>query len=211
MAIDPALGKPEIRRYVIGHDCGTVINPHIVKGMTLGGIAHGLGAALLEEFVYNDEGQLITQSFMDYLLPSVARGAGGRDRASLHAVAATPCSARRVPAKAAISARRRRSPARSTTASRRSAFPSTSFRSAFPPIGDAIADAQHGKPKSKPNDHRLPRPSGAAEPAGRDPHAGRKLSVDPPDRGRRQPRLLLCRRQADPAGVEAAERSARRG
>jgi 2-furoyl-CoA dehydrogenase large subunit len=70
MAIDPALGKPEIKRYVIGHDCGTVINPHIVKGMTLGGIAHGLGAALLEEFVYNDEGQLITQSFMDYLLPS---------------------------------------------------------------------------------------------------------------------------------------------
>jgi len=70
MAIDPALGKPKIKRYVIGHDCGTVITPHIVKGMTLGGIAHGLGAALLEEFVYNDEGQLITQGFMDYLLPS---------------------------------------------------------------------------------------------------------------------------------------------
>jgi CO/xanthine dehydrogenase Mo-binding subunit len=70
MAIDPVLGKPEIRRYVIGHDCGTVINPDIVKGMTLGGIAHGLGAALLEEFVYDDEGHLITQSFMDYLLPS---------------------------------------------------------------------------------------------------------------------------------------------
>ena len=88
MAIDPVLGKPEIRRYVIGHDCGTVINPHIVKGMTLGGIAHGLGAALLEEFVYDDEGHLITQSFMDYLLPSVTRSAGGRDRASLHAVPA---------------------------------------------------------------------------------------------------------------------------
>jgi CO/xanthine dehydrogenase Mo-binding subunit len=64
------LGKPEIRRYVIGHDCGTVINPHIVKGMTLGGIAHGIGAALLEEFVYDDEGQFLTGSFMDYLLPS---------------------------------------------------------------------------------------------------------------------------------------------
>jgi 2-furoyl-CoA dehydrogenase large subunit len=70
MAIDPELGKPEIKRYVIGHDCGTVINPHIVRGMTLGGIAHGIGAALLEEFVYNGEGQLITQSFMDYPLPS---------------------------------------------------------------------------------------------------------------------------------------------
>ncbi|RUT34673.1 xanthine dehydrogenase family protein molybdopterin-binding subunit [Arsenicitalea aurantiaca] len=70
VAIDPLLGKPEIRRYVIGHDCGTVINPHIVRGMTLGGIAHGLGAALLEEFAYDAEGQLLTQSFMDYLLPS---------------------------------------------------------------------------------------------------------------------------------------------
>lgn len=70
VAMDPELGKPEIRRYVIGHDCGTVINPHIVKGMTLGGIAHGLGAALLEEFVYDEEGQMLTQSFMDYLLPS---------------------------------------------------------------------------------------------------------------------------------------------
>jgi 2-furoyl-CoA dehydrogenase large subunit len=70
VAFDPQIAKPEIRRYVIGHDCGTVINPHIVKGMTLGGIAHGIGAALLEEFVYDGEGQLLTQSFMDYLLPS---------------------------------------------------------------------------------------------------------------------------------------------
>ena len=70
MAIDPELGKPEIRRYVVGHDCGTVINPKIVRGMTMGGIAHGIGAALYEEFSYNDEGQLVTQSFMDYLLPS---------------------------------------------------------------------------------------------------------------------------------------------
>ncbi|HWW48507.1 MAG TPA: xanthine dehydrogenase family protein molybdopterin-binding subunit [Xanthobacteraceae bacterium] len=70
VAIDPVLGKPEIKRYVIGHDCGTVINPHIVKGMTLGGIAHGLGAALYEEFVYDGQGHLTTQSLMDYLLPS---------------------------------------------------------------------------------------------------------------------------------------------
>jgi 2-furoyl-CoA dehydrogenase large subunit len=70
VAFDPVIGKPEIRRYIIGHDCGTVINPHIVKGMTLGGIAHGIGASLLEEFVYDGEGQMLTQSFMDYLLPS---------------------------------------------------------------------------------------------------------------------------------------------
>jgi 2-furoyl-CoA dehydrogenase large subunit len=70
MAIDPDLGKPEIARYFVGHDCGTVINPKIVRGMTMGGIAHGIGAALYEEFAYNADGQLVAQSFMDYLLPS---------------------------------------------------------------------------------------------------------------------------------------------
>lgn len=69
-SIDPDTGKVDLRRYVIGHDCGTVINPHIVKGMTLGGIAHGIGAALMEEFSYDDQGQMTAQSFMDYLLPS---------------------------------------------------------------------------------------------------------------------------------------------
>jgi 2-furoyl-CoA dehydrogenase large subunit len=70
IAIDPELGRPEIVKYRIGHDCGTVINPKIVRGMTMGGIAHGIGAALLEEFAYDGEGQLMAQSFMDYLLPS---------------------------------------------------------------------------------------------------------------------------------------------
>ncbi len=70
MTIDPDLGKPEIRKYLVGHDCGTVINPKIVRGMTMGGIAHGIGAALYEEFAYNADGQLLAQSFMDYLLPS---------------------------------------------------------------------------------------------------------------------------------------------
>jgi 2-furoyl-CoA dehydrogenase large subunit len=70
MAIDPDLGKAEIKRYFVGHDCGTVINPKIVRGMTMGGIAHGIGAALYEEFAYDSEGQLVAQSFMDYLLPS---------------------------------------------------------------------------------------------------------------------------------------------
>jgi len=70
LSIDPDLGLPRILRYRVGHDCGTQINPKIVRGMTMGGIAHGIGAALYEEFAYNDEGQLIAQSFMDYLLPS---------------------------------------------------------------------------------------------------------------------------------------------
>jgi 2-furoyl-CoA dehydrogenase large subunit len=70
LSIDPDLGTPQIVRYQLGHDCGTQINPKIVRGMTMGGIAHGIGAALHEEFAYNDEGQLIAQTFMDYLLPS---------------------------------------------------------------------------------------------------------------------------------------------
>jgi 3-oxo-Delta1-steroid hydratase/dehydrogenase large subunit len=70
VTIDPDIGKPDIRRYLVGHDCGTVINPKIVDGMTFGGIAHGIGAALYEEFAYDEDGQMIAQSFMDYLLPS---------------------------------------------------------------------------------------------------------------------------------------------
>ena len=70
LTIDPDLGTPQILRYCVGHDCGTQINPKIVHGMTMGGIAHGIGAALYEEFAYNDEGQMVAQSFMDYLLPS---------------------------------------------------------------------------------------------------------------------------------------------
>jgi 2-furoyl-CoA dehydrogenase large subunit len=70
LTIDPELGTPHILRYRVGHDCGTQINPKIVRGMTMGGIAHGIGAALFEEFAYNAEGQMVAQSFMDYLLPS---------------------------------------------------------------------------------------------------------------------------------------------
>ena len=68
--IDPSTGKPAIRRYVCGHDCGVMINPDIVHGMTYGGIAHGVGAALYEKFAYTAEGQLASGSFMDYLIPS---------------------------------------------------------------------------------------------------------------------------------------------
>lgn len=68
--IDPDTGRPELKRYVCGHDCGVMINPDIVHGMTGGGIAHGIGAALYERFAYSDTGQLQSQSFMDYLIPS---------------------------------------------------------------------------------------------------------------------------------------------
>jgi len=69
-AIDPGTGKVELDRYFLAHDCGTVINPEVVRGMVYGGTAHGIGVALYEQFAYSDEGQPLTQSFMDYLLPS---------------------------------------------------------------------------------------------------------------------------------------------
>jgi 2-furoyl-CoA dehydrogenase large subunit len=68
--IDPGTCKVELRKYFIAHDCGTVINPDIVRGMVYGGTAHGIGVALYEQFVFSDDGQPLTQSFMDYLLPS---------------------------------------------------------------------------------------------------------------------------------------------
>ena len=71
LVIDGETGGVELLDYAIGHDCGTVINPDIVRGMTLGGIAHGIGAALYEKFVYDEGGQHLSGSFMDYLLPSV--------------------------------------------------------------------------------------------------------------------------------------------
>jgi 2-furoyl-CoA dehydrogenase large subunit len=68
--IDPDTGKPSIGKYVCGHDCGVMINPDIVHGMTYGGIAHGIGAALYEKFSYTENGQLASGTFMDYLIPS---------------------------------------------------------------------------------------------------------------------------------------------
>jgi 2-furoyl-CoA dehydrogenase large subunit len=70
IAIDPDTGQVEILDYHMGHDCGTVLNPDIVRGMSLGGIAHGIGAALYEKFEYDEGGQHLSGSFMDYLLPS---------------------------------------------------------------------------------------------------------------------------------------------
>jgi 3-oxo-Delta1-steroid hydratase/dehydrogenase large subunit len=68
--IDRVTGQVTLGPYVIGHDCGTIINPDIVHGMTYGGIAHGIGAALYERFRYDETGQFLSGTFMDYLIPS---------------------------------------------------------------------------------------------------------------------------------------------
>ncbi len=69
--IDRETAQVEILKYYIVDDCGTRLNPAIVDGMTQGAVAQGTAAALLEEYVYDDEGQILTASFMDYLLPTI--------------------------------------------------------------------------------------------------------------------------------------------
>ncbi len=68
--IDPETGTVTLDRYVVVDDVGTVINPVTLKGQIMGGIAQGVGQALMEQVVYDDEsGQLLTASFMDYAMP----------------------------------------------------------------------------------------------------------------------------------------------
>ncbi len=67
--IDPDTGTTEIVNYTAVDDFGTVINPMIVEGQVHGGVAQGVGQALLEGCVYDESGQLITGSFMDYTMP----------------------------------------------------------------------------------------------------------------------------------------------
>ncbi|PLP96760.1 xanthine dehydrogenase family protein molybdopterin-binding subunit [Cupriavidus pauculus] len=68
--VDPQTYAVHIQKYVIAEDCGRIINPLIVTGQTRGALAQGVGAALLEEVVYDADGQLLTASLVDYLLPS---------------------------------------------------------------------------------------------------------------------------------------------
>ncbi|WP_265519270.1 xanthine dehydrogenase family protein molybdopterin-binding subunit [Nitratireductor luteus] len=67
--IDPETGRISIDRYAVVDDVGHAINPMICEGQILGGIAQGVGQALLEEIVYDDDGQIMTGSLMDYSLP----------------------------------------------------------------------------------------------------------------------------------------------
>lgn len=69
--IDAETGVVEIVRYCLVDDCGTRLNPVVVEGQTDGSVAQGIGAALYEEYVYGDEAQPLTASFMDYLMPTI--------------------------------------------------------------------------------------------------------------------------------------------
>jgi carbon-monoxide dehydrogenase large subunit len=68
--VDIGTGAVRLLRYVVAHDCGKLINPVIVEGQIHGGVAQGVGGGLLEEMVYDEHGQLLTGTFMDYLVPT---------------------------------------------------------------------------------------------------------------------------------------------
>jgi carbon-monoxide dehydrogenase large subunit len=68
---DPETAEVRIRRYCVVHDCGRLINPRIVEGQVHGGVAQGIGGALYERMVYDENGQLLNASFMDFLMPYV--------------------------------------------------------------------------------------------------------------------------------------------
>ena len=68
--VDPETMIPSIRKYVVVHDCGTMINPMIVAGQVLGGVAQGIGNAFYEQLAFDAQGQLLNATLADYLLPT---------------------------------------------------------------------------------------------------------------------------------------------
>jgi carbon-monoxide dehydrogenase large subunit len=76
---DPDTAEISILKYAVVHDCGHLINPMIVEGQIHGGVAQGVGGALYERMVYDDAGQLLNASFMDFLMPYVTEVPAGID------------------------------------------------------------------------------------------------------------------------------------
>jgi len=70
--VDVETGKAQVVRYVAVDDCGPAINPMLIDGQIHGGVTHAIGQALYEQVVYDDEGQLVTGTFVDYAMPTAA-------------------------------------------------------------------------------------------------------------------------------------------
>jgi carbon-monoxide dehydrogenase large subunit len=70
--IDMRVFVPKIRNYVVVHDAGVLINPKLAEGQVLGGVCQGIGGGLFEEVVYGGDGQLLTGSLIDYLVPTAS-------------------------------------------------------------------------------------------------------------------------------------------
>ena len=70
VAIDRETGAVEVERYLIAYDVGRAVNPMLIEGQLVGGLAQGLGGALFEEFCYDDRGEPLSTTFADYLVPT---------------------------------------------------------------------------------------------------------------------------------------------
>jgi carbon-monoxide dehydrogenase large subunit len=68
--VDPVTCFVKIHKFIVAEDCGRIINPMIVDGQVHGGVAQGIGAALYEEMIYDEDGQLVSASLVDYVIPS---------------------------------------------------------------------------------------------------------------------------------------------
>ena len=69
VAVDERTGQVSVLRYAVAHEGGEEINPQVVEGQIIGGVAQGIGGALLEQFSYGEDGQPKSTTFADYLLP----------------------------------------------------------------------------------------------------------------------------------------------
>ncbi len=108
-------GRSEVVRYLAVDDCGPAINPMLIDGQVHGGIAHAIGQALYEQVVYDEDGQLVTGTFVDYALPTAAELPCVRDRPHRDAVAGELARGQGHRRGRARSPRRRRSSTRSST------------------------------------------------------------------------------------------------
>jgi aerobic carbon-monoxide dehydrogenase large subunit len=72
VAVDPKLGHVDLIDYVVVEDCGRIINPRTVHGQTIGSVVQGLGGAIMEHLQYDEQGQLLTGSLADYLIPTAS-------------------------------------------------------------------------------------------------------------------------------------------
>ena len=108
--VDPTTGQVTILRYLVVHDCGRVVNPMLADGQVVGGVVQGIGGALYEHLVYDESGQPLSGSFMDYAMPLAAYVPSVElDHIESRVELATRWGSR-ASARAALSGRQRRSP-----------------------------------------------------------------------------------------------------
>ena len=116
--VDPGTAVVKVRRFVAVDDCGTRINPMIIEGQVHGGLTDGVGMALMEQIAFDEDGNCLGGSLMDYLIPTAVEVPDWETDFTVTPVAAPPDRARRGSASRRPSARRRRSSTRSATRSR---------------------------------------------------------------------------------------------